>query len=353
VPDCVTVDSESCASPCFFMISNGHGDVVNLPDASGTVVASYAYDEFGVLTSRSETLPNGWTNPYRSDGRDGVRSDGETGLSWMRVRAYDPSVGRFISRDPLGRVPLFFADQPYAYAGNNPLVNVDPSGQRRETIDGGDWTTPPPPSPTHTPNWGRHARIVPVKPKHGAGYHPANSCNLGPLCGVKNWGRFVEGILEVVGSFASLGAAVWAEFQGSPIPGAIFLIQRGVQLAGSALIFVIHDGIQHIIEGLGGHVTPWVQFILDVIKVIGDVAVLATSGYFFTKAVLARGRATLNFFQKLALILRELGKGATNGVFKEAAEIMGPAVINIFAGAFFLIDDSINSWEDLQKALKS
>ena len=33
------------------------------------------------------------------------------------------------SRDPLGRSPLFFSDQPYGYAGNNPLVNVDPSGQ--------------------------------------------------------------------------------------------------------------------------------------------------------------------------------------------------------------------------------
>ena len=48
----------------------------------------------------------------------------------MRVRAYDPSIGRFLSRDPLGRAPLFFADNPYVYAGNNPLSNVDPSGQR-------------------------------------------------------------------------------------------------------------------------------------------------------------------------------------------------------------------------------
>jgi uncharacterized protein RhaS with RHS repeats len=48
----------------------------------------------------------------------------------MSVRAYDPTVGRFISHDPLGRAPLFFSDQPYAYAGNNPLSNVDPSVER-------------------------------------------------------------------------------------------------------------------------------------------------------------------------------------------------------------------------------
>lgn len=47
----------------------------------------------------------------------------------MRVRAYDPAIGRFISHDPLGRASLFFSDQPYAYAGANPVSNVDPSGQ--------------------------------------------------------------------------------------------------------------------------------------------------------------------------------------------------------------------------------
>ncbi len=47
------------------------------------------------------------------------------------MRAYDPTLGRFISRDPLGRAPLVFADNPYVYAGNNPLTNVDPSGQYR------------------------------------------------------------------------------------------------------------------------------------------------------------------------------------------------------------------------------
>jgi hypothetical protein len=47
----------------------------------------------------------------------------------MSVRAYDPALGRFLSRDPLGRAPLYFSDQPYVYAGNNPLINVDPSGQ--------------------------------------------------------------------------------------------------------------------------------------------------------------------------------------------------------------------------------
>ncbi len=107
--------------------------MVNLTDASGVSVADYSYDTWGALTNSSESIPNagGWVNPYRYDGRDGVRSDTTTGLDWMAVRAYDPTIGHFISRDPLGRAPLVFADNPYVYAGNNPLSNVDPSGQYR------------------------------------------------------------------------------------------------------------------------------------------------------------------------------------------------------------------------------
>ena len=75
-------------------------------DAQGNVAASYAYDAFGQLTAFRENFGGAttWTNPYRYDGRDGVRYDGETGLYWMSVRAYDPALGRFLSRDPLGRV---------------------------------------------------------------------------------------------------------------------------------------------------------------------------------------------------------------------------------------------------------
>ena len=48
------------------------------------------------------------------------------GLYYMRARYYDPSVGRFISEDPLGfgggDVNL------YAYVQNNPVNEVDPDG---------------------------------------------------------------------------------------------------------------------------------------------------------------------------------------------------------------------------------
>ncbi len=70
VPVSVQVGSDPNASPRYYYVYNGHGDVVALVDAS------YSYDAFGQLTSFSENFGSGvtWTNPYRYDGRDGVRA---------------------------------------------------------------------------------------------------------------------------------------------------------------------------------------------------------------------------------------------------------------------------------------
>jgi RHS repeat-associated protein len=122
----------------YYYVYNAHGDVVALVDSSGAVQASYSYDAFGNLTSSSETLANGWSNPYRFDGAELVRYDPETNLYWMSVRAYDPTLGRFISHDPLGRLAAKAMDfHPYVYAGNNPLTKTDPSGMLVAPIGGG------------------------------------------------------------------------------------------------------------------------------------------------------------------------------------------------------------------------
>ncbi len=127
-PASVVVGSPA-SGPRYYYVYNGHGDVVALTDSSGNVVASYAYDAFGVLTSSSESFPGGWSNPYRYDGGERVRYDAETGLYWMSVRAYDPTLGRFISHDPLGRLAAMGLDtQPYVYVSNNPVNWTDPSG---------------------------------------------------------------------------------------------------------------------------------------------------------------------------------------------------------------------------------
>lgn len=61
-------------------------------------------------------------NVYQFTGR---RLDDATGLYYYRNRYYEPTSGRFISRDPLGYVS---GPTLYAYTANNPIAANDPMG---------------------------------------------------------------------------------------------------------------------------------------------------------------------------------------------------------------------------------
>ncbi|WP_460877787.1 RHS repeat-associated core domain-containing protein, partial [Rhodanobacter koreensis] len=63
-------------------------------------------------------------------GYTGHVNDPDTGLVYMQARYYDPAVGRFISTDPAGlSAGNTFNFSRYAYANNNPVVNMDPDGR--------------------------------------------------------------------------------------------------------------------------------------------------------------------------------------------------------------------------------
>ncbi|MGQ0847353.1 MAG: RHS repeat-associated core domain-containing protein [Sporichthyaceae bacterium] len=51
-----------------------------------------------------------------------------TGLTQIGARQYDPTTGRFLSVDPILDLANPAHQNPYAYAGNNPLVFADPTG---------------------------------------------------------------------------------------------------------------------------------------------------------------------------------------------------------------------------------
>ena len=64
-------------------------------------------------------------NPFRYAGE---YTDSETGMIYLRARMYDPSIGRFITEDPI-RDGLNW----YAYCGNNPVNRVDVGGRAYAT----------------------------------------------------------------------------------------------------------------------------------------------------------------------------------------------------------------------------
>ncbi len=103
---------------------NGHGDVVALTDGSGNIVAEYSYDAWGNILSQTGTMAA--DNPLRYAG---YRYDEATGLYYLMARYYDPSIGRFITRDTFHG----FEEDPlslnqYSYTKNNPVMYVDYNG---------------------------------------------------------------------------------------------------------------------------------------------------------------------------------------------------------------------------------
>jgi RHS repeat-associated protein len=99
-------------------LGDRQGSVVDLVDASGTVLNHFVYDSFGGRT--------GTTGVDFRYGYTGRELDTETGLYFYRARYYDPMLGRFISEDPVG----FSAGDTnlYRYVGNNATNFTDPTG---------------------------------------------------------------------------------------------------------------------------------------------------------------------------------------------------------------------------------
>ena len=105
-----------------YYVTDMHGNVVQLLDESGNVTKTYEYDSFG-----NEVKPEKKDeNPYRYCGE---YYDKETEEVYLRARYYEPSVGRFITRDTYtgeSNEPLSL--HLYTYCANDGVNMVDPSG---------------------------------------------------------------------------------------------------------------------------------------------------------------------------------------------------------------------------------
>jgi RHS repeat-associated protein len=121
------VISQATAVATDYFLYDGHGSTRQLMDPSGSVTDEYSYDASGMMIGGNPTT----SQPARTS----LLYTGEqfdTGLQQynLRARNYDPSIGRFTSMDPFPGSP----DDPqslhkYAYAHDDPVNNVDPSGQ--------------------------------------------------------------------------------------------------------------------------------------------------------------------------------------------------------------------------------
>jgi len=90
--------------------------VVNTAD--GTIVQRIDYNSFGEVLSDS----NPGIQPF---GFQGGLYDPATGLTRFGARDYDPTTGRWLSKDPIG---MSGGLNQYVFCGNNPVMFVDPWG---------------------------------------------------------------------------------------------------------------------------------------------------------------------------------------------------------------------------------
>lgn len=106
-------------------LTDALGSTLALTDSTGAITTSYTYEPFGRTTTSGASSTNTVTFTGRED-------DPASGLIFYRARYYHPTFGRFISEDPLG----FAAGDPnlYAYVGNDPMNNTDPSGMVLDTV---------------------------------------------------------------------------------------------------------------------------------------------------------------------------------------------------------------------------
>ena len=119
-----------------YYVTDMHGNVVQLLDEAGNVTKTYEYDSFG-----NEVKPEKKDeNPYRYCGE---YYDKETEEVYLRARYYEPSVGRFITRDTYTGE----SDEPlslhlYTYCENDGVNAWDPCGHykiKMKHINGMKW----------------------------------------------------------------------------------------------------------------------------------------------------------------------------------------------------------------------
>lgn len=107
-----------------------HTDALGTPiavtDAAKAIIETSEYEPYGQLVNRALTDGPGFT---------GHVQDAATGLTYMQQRYYDPTVGRFLSVDPVTALssPVGMFNR-YKYAANNPYRFVDPDGRKDKEV---------------------------------------------------------------------------------------------------------------------------------------------------------------------------------------------------------------------------
>ncbi|MEU5597419.1 ricin-type beta-trefoil lectin domain protein [Streptomyces sp. NPDC020298] len=177
-PDGTTITRSSSGSVTY-QVANGQGTATTAVDASTLAATRRYYDPYG---NPRGTTPSTWVAPDENHGFLGKPDDTTTGLNLLGARNYDPTLGRFLTVDP-----VFEAGDPnqmggYAYAGDNPASGSDPSGLCEYAGESSGCAeththTHPSPAPTSSPSPSPSPSPGPPPSPHSGGGGGGGGCH--------------------------------------------------------------------------------------------------------------------------------------------------------------------------------
>lgn len=120
-----------------YLLADQSGSTRLITSATGAVNGTYTYGPYGTVARHAGTA----TTALQYDGQ---YTDAESGLQYLQARYYNPATGQFLTVDPF----VSLTGQPYSYAGDDPLNEVDATGGIPQWLDtwalnnlqGGSWT---------------------------------------------------------------------------------------------------------------------------------------------------------------------------------------------------------------------
>jgi RHS repeat-associated protein len=106
-----------------YPLRDAHGDVTAIANEAGEVTSRQSYDPWGAQLSGA-SIEMGYLGAQQR------RVDPTSGLIQMGARSYDPTLGSFMSEDPvLGQIGLGATSSRYPYVWDNPLRLYDLDGR--------------------------------------------------------------------------------------------------------------------------------------------------------------------------------------------------------------------------------
>src|SRR2546423_14198024 len=104
---------------------NPLGSARNVPSPTGGPQGTDTSEPYGAVRTETKNSSQAPTNFMKFAGE----YNAPTGLYYLRSRQYDPATGRFNRVDPASGPSVDSAQSSYLYAGDQPTVMVDPSGE--------------------------------------------------------------------------------------------------------------------------------------------------------------------------------------------------------------------------------